>query len=453
MCGVFGVFLKKEREREREGGVKKGQREREREEEETGEEGGEKKNKRGKTRKTRKTRKTQKLEKLESSKLTAAVALVPARVAVPALRARPLHEPVRQKGPRRLRVELLDGLFLQQARRVQLREQRLCDRRLLPGRRPPEPVAGDAKPLVDRGVHGVVLVAQRRAAEPLLDGLGLGRGAVLVLARVFFFRFFFNIGESQFWLGGSFSFSRCSSSSSAARKNQRRAGLKAPPLLKKETKKQRKNESEKVTMEGGKKNVFTHRAAHEEGHVPLQPREPRERVRRQHAADDVPQVRHVVHVGERRGDQDVFAARERQRGRGRKERVAGRRGREARPASALALGGFDGFRELRAARDDHFEVRRGREVASAAPEREQGAGDRDVRERRRRAAAQETRRRRRRAPLFEPRQRFRQNGLPVLPLRLASQRSRDGRAQRGLLPLEPVFVERGRGGWGQGGAG
>ena len=139
------------------------------------------KEKRKKKQERRTGRKRKKTEK--KKKLTAAVALVPSRVVVPALRARPLDEPVRQESARRLRIELLDRLLLQQAGGLELGEERLRDRRLLPGRCPTEPVAGDAEPSVDRGVHGVVLVAERRAGEVFLEGLGLGRGAVLVLWR------------------------------------------------------------------------------------------------------------------------------------------------------------------------------------------------------------------------------------------------------------------------------
>ena len=123
--------------------------------------------------------KTQKLKKY----LTAAVALVPARVVIPAFGTRPFDKPVRQESPRSLRVKLLHRLFLQQTRRVELGEQRLRDCGLLPGGRPPKAVAGDIEPFVYRGVHRVVLVAERRAGEVLLDGLGLGRGAVFVLER------------------------------------------------------------------------------------------------------------------------------------------------------------------------------------------------------------------------------------------------------------------------------
>ena len=144
-------------------------------------EGVREKKKEKKNRKEEQEGKEKKLKK--KKKLTAAVALVPSRVVVPALRARPLDEPVRQESARRLRIELLDRLLLQQAGGLELGEERLRDRRLLPGRCPTEPVAGDAEPSVDRGVHGVVLVAERRAGEVFLEGLGLGRGAVLVLWR------------------------------------------------------------------------------------------------------------------------------------------------------------------------------------------------------------------------------------------------------------------------------
>ena len=57
------------------------------------------------------------------------------------------------------------------------------------------------------------------------------------------------------------------------------------------------------------------------------------------------------------------------------------------------------------------------------------------------------------SPLNEAGERAGEDRLVVLPPCLAPQGGRDGRAQGGLLPLEPVLVDRGGGGRGQGGAG
>lgn len=57
----------------------------------------------------------------------------------------------------------------------------------------------------------------------------------------------------------------------------------------------------------GGRPVFV-RAAYVDRVVPSQPAVPCEHVGAEHASDDVPQVRDVVDIGQRTGDEDVAAA-------------------------------------------------------------------------------------------------------------------------------------------------
>ena len=86
---------------------------------------------------------------------------------------------VRLEGAERLaRLALLDEAVV-----PEVLEDLLDDGSVVCGRGSVEDVKVDAEPVVDAPMQGVVFGAERSRVDALLEGLGLGRGAVFVLSR------------------------------------------------------------------------------------------------------------------------------------------------------------------------------------------------------------------------------------------------------------------------------
>jgi hypothetical protein len=96
-----------------------------------------------------------------------------------------LDETIGQEGV--VRLEGAEGLaclaLLDEAVVPEVLEDLLDDGGVVCGRGSVENVKVDAEPVVDAAVQGVVLGAERGRVDALLEGLGLGRGAVFVLSR------------------------------------------------------------------------------------------------------------------------------------------------------------------------------------------------------------------------------------------------------------------------------
>mmetsp|Transcript_35423 Transcript_35423/g.67798 ORF Transcript_35423/g.67798 Transcript_35423/m.67798 type:complete len:299 (+) Transcript_35423:1976-2872(+) len=112
----------------------------------------------------------------------AGVALVPARVLVPAFGASALDETVSQELFCNLVVQLLHAVLVQQLLVHQGVEYALRDGGLLGGGGAAELVELDVEPLIDALVDLVVLVANLPRRQALLQSLGLRSSAVLVRA-------------------------------------------------------------------------------------------------------------------------------------------------------------------------------------------------------------------------------------------------------------------------------
>ena len=208
----------------------------------------------------------------------------------------------------------------------------------------------------------MVLVAEGRAAKVLLDGFCFGRGAVFVL---FERSFFFNIGKRvSFWWAPVFlvfSFR----DAAASRHGKRRAKEKAPPseeplsfLVRKEEEERKEVEKRSGRWKFQKKNQLT--VPHTKSVT-----SPLSLENLANASADSTQPMMLPRWGTllTYGSAEVmrtFLRPGRGRGAGAESsasRVAeGGEAALACAALALALGGLDGFRELRAARDDLLEV-------------------------------------------------------------------------------------------------
>lgn len=123
------------------------------------------------------------LERVETG--AAGIALVTSCAGGMADRALALDEAIGQEGV--VRLEGAEGLarlaLLDEAIIPEVLEDLLNDGGVVCGRGSVEDVKVDAEPVVDATVQGVVLGAERGRVDALLEGLGLGRGAVFVLSR------------------------------------------------------------------------------------------------------------------------------------------------------------------------------------------------------------------------------------------------------------------------------